>query len=86
MFRITKVEFKNICQYEALTVDVDVGLMAVCGRNGQGKTNFLRGLGYGLTGPSRWKLGKPARTAKGRYGGTWMGRGDNSRQRASNGG
>lgn len=50
MFRITKVEFKNICQYEALTVDVDVGLMAVCGRNGQGKTNFLRGLGYGLTG------------------------------------
>ena len=50
MYRVTHVTLHNICQYADADFDVDVGLTAVCGRNGNGKTNLLRALVYGLTG------------------------------------
>ena len=50
MYRVTHVTLHNICQYSDTSFNLDVGLTAVCGRNGNGKTNLLRALVYGLTG------------------------------------
>ena len=50
MFNISRVKLHNICQYDDADVPVEGGLTAVCGRNGMGKTSFLRALAYGLTG------------------------------------
>jgi len=50
MFTITNLHLSNICQYDDLEVPINQGLMAVCGKNGCGKTTLLRGLMYGLTG------------------------------------
>lgn len=50
MYRITRLQMFNICQHESLDLTFDSGLWAICGRNGQGKSNLLRGLVYGLTG------------------------------------
>ncbi len=50
MYKLTKVKLRNICQYSEIEIPIELGLMAVCGKNGIGKTNVLRGLVYGLTG------------------------------------
>lgn len=50
MFNISRVKLHNICQYDDADVPIEGGLTAVCGRNGMGKTSFLRALAYGLTG------------------------------------
>ena len=50
MYKLTHITLHNICQYADASFDIEVGLTAVCGRNGNGKTNLLRALVYGLTG------------------------------------
>lgn len=47
---LTGATLHNICQHEDFRFDVSVGLNAVTGRNGDGKSNLLRALAYGLTG------------------------------------
>ena len=50
MFRVCNLKLHNICQYADVDIPIEIGLTAVCGRNGNGKTNLLRALVYGLTG------------------------------------
>lgn len=50
MYKVTNITLHNLCQYDHVSLQVDVGLMAVCGRNGSGKSTLLRGLVYALTG------------------------------------
>ena len=49
-FVLTGAVLHNICQHDDLEFDVSVGLNAITGRNGDGKSNLLRALAYGLTG------------------------------------
>ena len=50
MLIVTRLKLFNICQYDNIDIPISTGLMAVCGRNGSGKSSLLRGLMYGLTG------------------------------------
>lgn len=50
MLRLTKLCLSNFCQYSSLELDIDTGLMAVCGKNGSGKTTLLRAIVYAMTG------------------------------------
>ena len=47
---IKKVRLVNYRQYADRTVEIDGTLVAVTGRNGHGKSNFLKGIQYALTG------------------------------------
>jgi len=47
---LTGATLHNICQHEDFRFEVSVGLNAITGRNGDGKSNLLRALAYGLTG------------------------------------
>lgn len=50
MSRITGFKLVNICQHGEFEANLDIGMYAVVGPNGCGKTNILRGLVFGLTG------------------------------------
>lgn len=50
MIRVISVELTNFCQYGKKSFELSSGLTAVIGPNRTGKSNFLRGLAYGLTG------------------------------------
>lgn len=41
---------KNFCQHRHISVEFDEGLTAIIGANGSGKSNFLGGIRYALTG------------------------------------
>lgn len=48
--KITKVKLFNFCQFSSLEFEPMSGTTRIYAPNGSGKTNFLRGLVYGLTG------------------------------------
>ena len=48
--RLLKVTLFNFCQFDKLSYDLIDGITRIYAPNGRGKTNFLRGLVYGLTG------------------------------------
>lgn len=48
--KLLKVKLFNFCQFDSLEFDFTEGLTRIYAPNGRGKTNFLRGLVYGLTG------------------------------------
>jgi DNA replication and repair protein RecF len=50
--RVTRLRLRDFRTYAAAEVDLGAGLTVVHGRNGAGKTNFLEGLYFGLTGRS----------------------------------
>lgn len=50
MLFLSNVTMHNIGQYDDITVPINTGLFAVCGKNGIGKTTLLRAIAYGLTG------------------------------------
>lgn len=50
MSRLKALRLVNICQHALFEARLDVGMYAVVGPNGCGKTNILRGLVFGLTG------------------------------------
>lgn len=50
MYRLNKVILHNICQFTDLELDLNVGLTAICGKNGSGKSTILHAVIFGLTG------------------------------------
>ena len=48
--KLLKVTLFNFCQFDKLSYDLTDGITRIYAPNGRGKTNFLRGLVYGLTG------------------------------------
>ena len=44
MLTVTRLKLSNICQYESIDIPITTGLMAVCGRNGSGKSTFAKHL------------------------------------------
>lgn len=48
--KILSVTLFNFCQFDKISYDLTEGITRIYAPNGAGKTNFLRGLVYGLTG------------------------------------
>lgn len=48
--RLQKVTFKNYKQHKSLELDVDANVVAIIGRNGEGKSNAIGGIQFALTG------------------------------------
>lgn len=55
--KVLKIKLFNFCQFDKLEYEFTEGLTRIYAPNGRGKTNFLRGLVYGLTG---WCLFAPS--------------------------
>lgn len=50
--KIDYVEIKNFCQHKERTETLGAGVVGILGRNGKGKSNFVRAIRRGLTGSS----------------------------------
>ena len=58
MYVLAKVKFQNIGVLGEVDVDIHPGLSCLVGPNGCGKSTFLRGLMYALTGIIDGEYGK----------------------------
>ena len=50
--RLTEVEIKNFCQIAERHDTFEPGVICIRGRNGAGKSNYMKALLYALTGSS----------------------------------
>lgn len=50
--QVTAVNLKNFRSHRNLSISLEAGVIGISGRNGSGKSSFLEGLYYGITGAS----------------------------------